>query len=100
MYKNKKACKNYSRTHYKGGLCMDGLKKTALALTIIGAINWGLIGLFQFDLVATIFGGEQSAAFARIIYTLVGISGLVLIPWLFRTEEAFSTHHEPERIDR
>jgi uncharacterized protein len=54
---------------------MNGIQRTALAITIIGAINWGLIGLFQFDLVAAIFGGDQNAAFARIIYTLVGISG-------------------------
>ncbi|MEC5424905.1 DUF378 domain-containing protein [Virgibacillus sp. C22-A2] len=79
---------------------MNGLQRTALAITIIGAINWGLIGLFQFDLVAAIFGaGEQSAAFARIIYTLVGISGLVLLPLLFRTDEAFADKREPGRVD-
>lgn len=79
---------------------MNGIQRTALALTIIGAVNWGLIGLFQFDLVAAIFGGEQSAAFARIIYTVVGISGLVLIPLLFKTDEAFVDQHEPEGVDR
>lgn len=55
---------------------MYTIKRIALALVIIGAINWGLIGLFNFDLVATIFGG-QDAGLSRIIYTLVGISGLV-----------------------
>lgn len=48
-----------------------------LTLVIIGAINWLLIGLFNFDLVATIFG--TMSVFSRIIYTLVGISGLICI---------------------
>ena len=47
---------------------------TALTLLIIGAINWGLIGFFKFDLVATIFG--EMSVLSRIIYALVGISGL------------------------
>ena len=49
----------------------------ALVLTVIGALNWGLVGLFQFDLVATLFGGTD-AALARIVYVLVGIAGVVL----------------------
>jgi uncharacterized membrane protein YuzA (DUF378 family) len=49
----------------------------ALLLVVVGAVNWGLVGLFQFDLVATLFGG-QSAALSRIVYTLVGLSGLVV----------------------
>ena len=59
------------------------MDKTALILVIIGAINWGLIGLFRFDLVATIFGG-QSALLSRIIYTLVGLAGIYAITLLFR----------------
>ena len=55
----------------------------ALILTIIGALNWGLIGLFQFDLVAWIFGG-QTAFLSRIIYGLVGLAGLWCITLLFR----------------
>jgi len=55
----------------------------ALILTIIGAFNWGLIGLFQFDLVAWIFGG-QTALLSRIIYGLVGLAGLWCITLLFR----------------
>ncbi len=62
------------------------LDRTALVLVIIGAINWGLIGLFQFDLVATLFGG-QSAALSRIVYGLVGIAGLYSISLLFRERE-------------
>jgi uncharacterized protein len=46
-----------------------------LILVIVGGINWGLVGLFQFDLVAAIFGG-QDAALARIVYILVGLSAL------------------------
>lgn len=61
---------------------METLKRIALTLVIIGAVNWGLIGFFQFDLVATIFGG-QNAAFSRIIYALVGLSGLYSLTILF-----------------
>ena len=60
---------------------MKVIDKIALVLIIIGAINWGLIGFFQFDLVATIFG--DMSAFSRIIYALVGISGLWGIKFLF-----------------
>ena len=55
----------------------------ALILSIIGSLNWGLIGLFQFDLVAWLFGG-QSAVLSRIIYGLVGLAGLWCITLLFR----------------
>ncbi|WP_284139331.1 MULTISPECIES: DUF378 domain-containing protein [unclassified Virgibacillus] len=61
---------------------MQTLQRIALALVIIGAINWGLIGFFNFDLVAAIFGG-QTAALSRVIYALVGLSGLVCISLLF-----------------
>ena len=60
--------------------------RIALLLTIIGAINWGLIGIFQFDLVAYIFGG-QGALVSRIIYTLVGAAGLWCISLLFRDRD-------------
>lgn len=55
----------------------------ALILSIIGCVNWGLVGIFQFDLVAWIFGG-QSALLSRIIYTIVGLAGLWSISFLFR----------------
>lgn len=55
----------------------------ALILVIIGALNWGLIGLCKFDLVAWIFGG-QTAFISRIIYGLVGVAGLWCITLLFR----------------
>ena len=59
------------------------INKIALLLVIIGGLNWGGIGLFQFDTVAWIFGG-QNALFARIIYTLVGLGALWCIGLLFR----------------
>lgn len=64
----------------KGGK-MQTLQKICLVLTIIGAIVWGLIGLFDFNLVATIFG--DGTTLSRIIYTLVGIAGLINIYLLF-----------------
>lgn len=55
----------------------------ALILSIIGSLNWGLVGLFKFDLVAWIFGG-QDATLSRIVYGLVGLAGLWCITLLFR----------------
>ena len=62
------------------------LDRLALVLVIIGAINWGLIGIFQFDLVAYIFGG-QGALVSRVIYTLVGAAGLWCISLLFHDRD-------------
>lgn len=61
---------------------MNWSQMTALILVIIGAVNWGLVGLFKFDLVATIFGGQQ-ATLSRIIYSLVGLSGLYTLSLFF-----------------
>ena len=63
------------------------LNKLALLITIIGALNWGSIGLFQFDLVAWIFGG-QGAILSRIVYTLVALAGIWCISLLFRESDA------------
>ncbi len=60
---------------------MQILQKVALVLTIIGAINWGLIGIFDFNLVDSIFG--TASIISRIIYSLVGIAGLINIGLLF-----------------
>ncbi len=57
----------------------------ALVLVIIGAINWGLIGLFGFDLVATLFG--SMSVISRIVYTLVGIAGLWSIRFFAKVED-------------
>lgn len=59
------------------------LDKISLALTIIGAINWGCIGLFKFDIVAWIFGG-QDAVVSRIIYTVIALAGIWCISLFFR----------------
>ncbi|AXN38570.1 DUF378 domain-containing protein [Peribacillus butanolivorans] len=72
---------------------MSGIQRTALVFTIIGAVNWGLIGFFQFDLVASIFGG-QDAALARIVYGIVGIAGLINLGLLFKPSPEVS--REPE----
>ncbi|MEK7068004.1 MAG: DUF378 domain-containing protein [Patescibacteria group bacterium] len=56
---------------------MNGLDWVALILVIIGGVNWGLIGLFNFDLVAAIFG--QMSALSKIIYDLVGLAALYMI---------------------
>lgn len=55
----------------------------ALLLSIIGSLNWGLVGIFQFDLVAWLFGGSDSLV-SRIIYTLIGLAGLWCVSLLFR----------------
>lgn len=57
----------------------------ALILSIIGSINWGLVGIAKFDLVAWIFGG-QTAVVSRIVYVLVGLAGLWCITLLFRNK--------------
>lgn len=59
------------------------LDRIALVLLIIGGINWGSIGLFRFDIVAWLFGG-QDAIISRIIYTIVGLSALWCLSLLFR----------------
>lgn len=69
------------------------LDRIALALVIIGAINWGSIGLFSFDLVAAI-GGSQTAMFSRIIYTIVALAGIWCISMLFRPIEAPRPEHQ------
>ena len=62
------------------------LDRISLIVTIIGAINWLLVGVFQFDLVSWIFGG-QAAIVSRIIYTLVALCGAWCISLLFRRRE-------------
>ena len=56
---------------------------TALILTIVGALNWALVGIFQFDLVAWIFG-SQGALWSRIVYTIIGLCGVWCISLLFK----------------
>ncbi len=61
------------------------LDRLALVLLIIGGINWGSLGIFRFDIVAWLFGG-QAALISRIIYTLVGLSALWCVTLLFRKD--------------
>lgn len=65
---------------------MGAVRRIALALVIVGALNWGLIAFFQFDLVASLFGG-QDAFLARAVYAIVAISGLICLGILFKPDE-------------
>ena len=75
-----------------GKMIMD---RIALIITIIGALNWGSIGLFGFDIVAWL-GGGMDALVSRIIYTVVALAGIWCITLLFRTREKFSAIGEME----
>lgn len=77
---------------------MGMIKRIALALVIIGAINWGLIGFFQYDLVASIFGG-QTALLSRVIYVLVGLSGLASLAILFEPSEVVEKDLERSKFN-
>ncbi|MCQ2455387.1 MAG: DUF378 domain-containing protein [Clostridia bacterium] len=66
--------------------------KICLILSIIGSLNWGLVGLFQFDLVAWIFGGSD-AILARIIYTVIALAGIWCISLLFKNDDEVVTAH-------
>lgn len=61
------------------------MRNLILALVIIGAVNWGLIGFFGYDLVGSIFGG-QLALISRIIFAVVGLAGIYAISFFFRTD--------------
>ncbi|MBQ2734345.1 MAG: DUF378 domain-containing protein [Clostridia bacterium] len=69
------------------------MDRIALILTVIGALNWGSIGLFQFDIVAWICGG-QSSLLSRIIFTVVGLAGIWCISLIFRARETFDEIEE------
>ena len=73
--------KTFSHTTKRKECKMETLQKICLVLTIIGAVNWGLVGLFDFNLVSTLFKG--STALQNIIYVIVGVCGLVNIGILF-----------------
>ena len=73
------------------------MDRLSLLLVIVGAINWGLIGLFQFDLVAFLFGG-QASLISRVLYSVIGAAGVWSISMLFTSREAREEHRAP-RID-
>jgi uncharacterized membrane protein YuzA (DUF378 family) len=62
------------------------MDRIALVLAIIGALNWGSVGIFKFDVVAYLFGGQTSTV-SRVIFTLVGLAGIWCISLLFRERE-------------
>ncbi|MBE7009946.1 MAG: DUF378 domain-containing protein [Ruminococcaceae bacterium] len=70
---------------------MSTIDNVSLALVIVGALNWGSIGLFGFDFVAALFGGQMSVL-SRIIFSLVGVAGLWSITLLFK--EKVPAHHD------
>ncbi|MDO4847826.1 MAG: DUF378 domain-containing protein [Clostridiaceae bacterium] len=70
------------------------LDRIALIILVIGGINWGSIGLFQFDIVGWIFGG-QGAILSRIIYTLVALSAVWCISLMFRENELIESTDSP-----
>ena len=69
------------------------MDRIALIISIIGALNWGSIGLFKFDIVAWLCGG-QTALVSRIIYTVVALAGIWCVSLLFRTRERFESIDE------
>lgn len=80
---------------------MGTIQRVALALTIIGALNWGVAGLFRFDVVAKLAGGSAEPV-ARLIYIVIGVSGLINLSLLFeewRDREVIKVRTtEPEEI--
>ena len=69
------------------------IDRIALILTVIGALNWGSIGLFKFDIVAWIFGGSGAIG-SRIIYTIIALAGIWCITLVFRARDAFKSFDE------
>ena len=69
------------------------MDRIALILTIVGALNWGSIGLFQFDIVAWICGG-QASLLSRIIYTVIALAGVWCISLIFRARDSFDQIEE------
>ena len=76
---------------------MKIMDRIALILTVIGAINWGSIGIFRFDIVAWICGGQMSAV-SRVIYTLVGLAGLWCISLFFRERDDTEDELSGDRV--
>ena len=73
---------------------MENAKKIALAITIIGALNWGVVGLFKYDVVAQ-FAGGYAKALARLLYFTVGLSGLISLGLLFDHWKDDQTDYTP-----
>lgn len=78
-----------------GRLEITMIDKICLILSIIGSLNWGLVGLFRFDLVAWLFGGSDSII-SRIIYTVIALAGIWCISLLFKNTDEIPTSHTRE----
>ena len=89
----RKTDRNRSRGEQKGTVMTMIIDRIALIVAIVGALNWGSVGLFQFDLVSWICGGASTVA-ARIIYTVVALAGIWCISLVFRARESI------EQLDR
>ncbi len=72
---------------------MKALGLVALLLVVVGAVNWGLVGLAQFDLVAALFGGSASLG-SRLVYSLVGLAGVILLATQFLGAGVHRKHNE------
>ena len=77
---------NFCAASSGGGMGFNMLDRIALLLVILGALNWGLVGIFQFDAVSWMFGGT-AAIVSRIVYTLVALGGVWCVSLLFRNAE-------------
>lgn len=76
---------NYGKNIFKGGIFMAILERIALGLIIIGALNWGLIGIFDFNLVSFLFG--NASVISRIVYIVVFLSGIISLALLFKKDK-------------
>ncbi len=77
---------------------LSGLGKALLIVSIVGAVNWGLIGFFNWNLVDAIFGGgarEETSGLSRVIYAIVGLCGLGCLAMLFRPRERAAVQRRP-----
>lgn len=68
------------------------MDRVSLVLVIIGALNWGCVGLFRYDFVAALLGGSASAA-SRVVYTIVGLAGIWCITLFFHEREMIQSRH-------
>jgi uncharacterized membrane protein YuzA (DUF378 family) len=91
MYRNGKRDEEYLKiAQWERRCMMDTWRAIALTLVIVGALNWGLVGLFDFDIVQSIFGGTSTYAAStasRVIYVLVGLSGLYALSFYRFSDE-------------
>ena len=93
MKKSESDAKKNFASDKKGKVTLMIMDRIALIITVIGALNWGSIGIFKFDLVAWLCGGSMSLL-SRIVYTIVALAGIWCISLLFRDREVYDTIEE------